>query len=194
MAREERAVHIALKARIHIRLARGDPLQPIGIGLGIERFERFHVGGRPELARGLQFVRRRGVDDKETFAVAFHHRVDVKDLRRGGVKAHQRRERAFVQFRRVLGRIQQLPMQVAVNDAGRDLGHFRHVRAKHFEPCLLRQPLRNRNHHEQHGKRRQRHQPEDPRRNFFELAQHRFLIKALSPALSSYVGIVAYTT
>ena len=43
------------------------------------------------------------------------------------MEAHQRRERARVQLGRVVRGIEQLAMQVAVDDAGRDLRDFDEV-------------------------------------------------------------------
>jgi hypothetical protein len=49
--------------------------------------------------------------------ITIDHGVEIKDIRVGRVEAHQRLYRASIEFGAVVGRIEQLTVQIAIDDA-----------------------------------------------------------------------------
>lgn len=88
------------------------------------------------------------------------------------MKAHQRSERAFVERGRIVRRVEQLPMQVAVDDAGCELRSLGDVRPQHLQTGLFRKRLRYGHDGHQDDSGGERYSPEYSQRELTKIADH----------------------
>ena len=90
---------------------------------------------------GAQVGRRGRIENEIGGVVSIDHRIHVEQVCVRRVKPHQRLQRRRVEFRAVIGGIEQSAMEISIDDARCELTDLSHVRTKHIPPRLLRQPL-----------------------------------------------------
>ena len=98
----------------------------------------FVIGGGTQLVLGAQFGGTGRVENEVCDAAAVDHRVQIKDIGIGGMKTHERLERALIEIVAVVLRIAQTPVQVSIDDTGGHLADRSDVHSQLLPARLLR--------------------------------------------------------
>jgi hypothetical protein len=133
--REECTVIILLEAGIDIGLACRELLKPV-VFVFLTDVEPLHIARRFEFAVCFEVRRGGGIEHEIRDTVPLNHRVQVENVVVCRMEAYQRGKRTLVQLVVVIRRVEQLPMQIPINDAGGKLGNFADMRSERV-PAIL---------------------------------------------------------